>query len=196
MSKDAGSPSRREFLRQVGVATGALATAAASGVTDASAAAPRSPGWTCSVSGEAWQAFEPSAQEPAPEVHQTLGLDGNWVATALPLEAAGEEGYRTYSSGAGERLAARVPGEIHLDLMRAGKMDDPDISDNARTRCRWPERHSWWYRTTFTPPADLRQALRQQLVFDGIDLYGQVFVNGTLAATSKEIGRASCRERV
>jgi len=113
-------------------------------------------------------------------------LNGDWELTALPLDVAGEAGYRTYQKGLGELLAARVPGEIHLDLMRAGKMDDPNVSDNARTRCRWPEQHSWWYRTTFTPPAGLRQACRQRLVFDGIDLYGQVFVNGTLAATSKD----------
>ena len=186
MSKDAASPSRREFLRQAGATTGALATAAVSGVAGASAAAPRWPVRTCSISGGAWQAFQPSAQGAAPEVHQTLSLDGNWEVTALPLDAAGEAGYRAYLKGAGERLTAQVPGEIHLDLMRAGKMDDPDVSDNARARCRWPEQRSWWYGTTFTPPAGLRQAPRQQLVFDGIDLYGQVFVNGTLAATGKD----------
>jgi beta-mannosidase len=186
VTEDAGSASRREFLRHVGVATGALATAAVSGVTGASPGAARSPGWICSVSGETWRSFEPSAQGPVPEVHKTLSLDGNWEVRALPLAAAGETGYRTYLNGAGERLVAQVPGEIHLDLMRAGKMDDPNVGDNARARCRWPERHSWWYRTSFTPPAGLRQAPRQQLVFEGIDLYGQVFVNGTLAATSKD----------
>ena len=170
----------------MGATTGALAATAVSGVANASAATPQSPVSTCAISGRAWHAFEPSAQEPVPEAHQTLSLDGNWEVTALPLGAAGEVGYRTYLKAAGERLAAQVPGEIHLDLMRAGKMDDPDISDNARARCRWPEQHSWWYRTTFTPPAGLRQAARQQLVFDGIDLFGQVFVNGKLAATSKD----------
>jgi beta-mannosidase len=168
MSNDAGSLSRREFLGRMGLTTGALATAA-----------------VARVSGQAWQPFEPSAQAPVPEVHQTLSLDGSWEVTALPLEAAEEAGYRTYSASAGERLAAQVPGDIHLDLMRAGKMADPDIGDNARSRCRWPEQHSWWYRTAFTPPAALRQASAQQLIFDGIDFSGQIFVNGTLAATSQ-----------
>lgn len=186
MTTDAGSASRREFLRQVGVTTGALATAAVSSVPEPSSAAPRASGEACSFSAEPWQSFEPTAQPQVPEAHQTLSLDGSWEVAQLPLGTEGEAGYRTYTSGVGERLAARVPGEIHLDLMQAGKMDDPDISDNARTRCRWPEQHSWWYRTTFTPPAGLRQAPRQQLVFEGIDLYGQVFVNGTLAATSKD----------
>ena len=186
MSKDTVSHSRREFLRQTGAATGALATTAVAGVTGASAIAPRSPMRTCSAGSGAWQTFQPSAQAPVLEARQTLSLDGNWEVTTLPLDVAGEAGYRTYLQGAGEKLTAEVPGEIHLDLMRAGKMDDPNVSDNARTRCRWPEQHSWWYRTTFTPPPGLRQARRQQLVFEGIDLYGQVFVNGTMAATGKD----------
>ena len=187
MSEDADSPSRREFLRHLSVTAGALATAPVSQEADAAGPAPQSPGSTCWISEQPpWQSFEPSAQAPLPEAHQTLSLDGHWEVRALPLAEAGEAGYRTYLNGAGEPLAAQVPGEIHLDLMRAGKMDDPDISDNARTRCRWPEQHSWWYRTTFTPPAGLRQASSQQLIFDGIDLSGQVFVNGTLAATSQD----------
>jgi beta-mannosidase len=119
------------------------------------------------------------------EAHQTVNLNGTWSVTALPLDVEGEAGYVTYTRGPGERLAAQVPGEIHLDLMRAGRMEDPNISDNARTRCRWPEKHSWWYRTEFTVPSGFRQNMRQQLVFDGIDLYGQIFVNGKLAATTK-----------
>ena len=116
----------------------------------------------------------------------TLSLNGAWTITALPLEAEGEGGYKMFTETNAERLAAQVPGEVHLDLMRFGRMPDPDISDNARERCRWPEEHSWWYRTEFTPPAGFLQNLRQRIVFEGIDLYGQIFVNGKLAGTSKD----------
>jgi beta-mannosidase len=116
---------------------------------------------------------------------RTLHLNGTWSVVALPLEVEGEAGYETYSRSADDSMAARVPGEIHLDLMHAGRLDDPDISDNARARCRWPEKYSWWYRTEFTLPPDFRKNLRQRLVFEGIDLYGQVFVNGQLAGMSK-----------
>jgi len=120
------------------------------------------------------------------EVYKALDLNGTWSVTALPLEVEGESGYRTFKDSSGERLAAQVPGEVHLDLMRAGRMPDPNISDNARTKCRWPEKNSWWYRTEFTVPPGFRQNLRQRLVFEGIDLYGQVFVNGKLAGTTKD----------
>jgi beta-mannosidase len=114
--------------------------------------------------------------------YSTLSLNGDWTITALPLDAT----YRLFTQTNAERLPAKVPGEVHLDLMRAGRMEDPDISDNARTRCRWPEEHSWWYRTEFVLPPGFRQNLRQKLIFDGIDLYGQIFVNGQLAGASKD----------
>ena len=56
-----------------------------------------------------------------------------------------------------------------LHLMGAGRMPDPEISDNARTRCLWPEKHSWWYRSDFTLATGFRQNLRRRLVFAGID---------------------------
>src|SRR3974390_1041434 len=80
-------------------------------------------------------------------VYQTLSLNGVWSVTPMPLPAAGEDGYRALIKTNSESFRAQVPGEIHLDLMRAGRMEDPDVSDNARERCRWPEQYSWWYRT-------------------------------------------------
>ena len=107
----------------------------------------------------------------------TLTLNGTWAVRPLPLSPAGEIGYRALSEAGGEWLPAMVPGEIHLDLLRAGRMDDPDIGENAR-QCRWPEEHAWWYRTTFTLPEGFRQHERQWLIFDGIDLTAEVFLNG------------------
>lgn len=120
------------------------------------------------------------------EAYQTYSLNGNWTVTPLPLAAEGESGYEWLTHTNAEQFAAQVPGEVHLDLMRAGRMEDPDVSDNARERCRWPEQYSWWYRTHFDLPASFLKHLRQRLVFDGIDLYGQVFVNGKLIGSSKD----------
>jgi beta-mannosidase len=123
---------------------------------------------------------------PVQDAHPTLSLDGEWTVTPMALGDEGETGYKKFLQTNGEHFKARVPGEVHLDLMRAGKMDDPDISDNARKSCRWPENHSWWYRTEFNLPAVFLKNLRQRLVFEGIDLFGQIFVNGRLVGTSKD----------
>ncbi|MCC6442072.1 MAG: hypothetical protein IT210_01305 [Armatimonadetes bacterium] len=74
-------------------------------------------------------------------------------------------------------MTAKVPGEIHLDLMNAGKMPDPIIGKNM-PECRWPETMSWWYRTRFDINEEFLQNESQTLVFEGLDLYAQVFING------------------
>ncbi|HTA30638.1 MAG TPA: glycoside hydrolase family 2 protein [Candidatus Cybelea sp.] len=119
---------------------------------------------------------------PTPASFGTLSLNGDWTITPLPLDAS----FPLFTQTNAERIQAQVPGEIHLDLMRAGRMEDPDVGDNARTRCRWPEGKSWWYAREFVvPPGFLRQD-RQSLVFDGIDLCAQIFVNGVQVASSKD----------
>lgn len=127
----------------------------------------------------------PARAKASPPAPSTIELNGTWSAVALGLEAEGVTGYQAYRAATAAPLSVRVPGEIHLDLMRAGKMQDPAISDNARTQGRWPEQHSWWYRTEFTLPPGFREYYRQRLVFDGIDLWGQVFVNGRLVGETR-----------
>lgn len=116
----------------------------------------------------------------------TIVLNGEWSVTALPLDTRDEPGYATFAASDAERLPAKVPGEIHLDLMRAGRMEDPAISDNARTKSRWPEEHSWWYQKEFSVPREFLQQMEQTLVVGGIDLCGQVFVNGKLVGSTKD----------
>lgn len=123
--------------------------------------------------------------EPDANGRLCISLDGGWSVLGRPLDCEGEAGYRTLALDDPNWLIAQVPGEIHLDLMRAGRMEDPNVSDNARARCRWPEQSSWWYRAQFDVPTGFRERWRQELVFDAIDLHAQVFVNGALVGTSK-----------
>ena len=46
-------------------------------------------------------------------------------------------------------IPARVPGSVHMDLWRAGWIDDPYFGMNSM-RCEWVENRWWAYRTTFT----------------------------------------------
>lgn len=120
------------------------------------------------------------------QVHQLLSLNGRWSVVPLPLSAIGDPGYRSFKDVVSPQMVVNVPGEIHLDLIRAQQMLDPNVSDNARTRCRWPETFSWWYQTDFDVPAGFLDKLRQVLVFDGVDLFCQVFMNGRLLHSAKD----------
>ncbi|MHB1452962.1 MAG: glycoside hydrolase family 2 protein [Saccharofermentanales bacterium] len=78
-------------------------------------------------------------------------------------------------------IDAAVPGEVHLDLLKAGLIEDPYIKANI-LKCRWVEEFMWYYRKVFDAPA-ASQATSSFLRFDGLDYGALVYLNG------KEIGR-------
>ncbi|MHB9133818.1 MAG: glycoside hydrolase family 2 protein [Armatimonadota bacterium] len=108
---------------------------------------------------------------------QTITLNGEWMVLSTPLSEEGETGLQEVGATLDGWMSAMVPGEIHLDLLRAGRMADPEISDNARSS-RWPEEHAWWYRTTFQITADFIDQERQQLIADGLECNAQLYLNG------------------
>jgi len=111
-------------------------------------------------------------------------LDGKWQVRDAPLSCKGVQGLKRIMRTASDWISARVPGEVHLDLMAAGRMEEPLVSLNAR-KCRWVEKRSWWYVKTFRVPGAVLRHERQQLVFEGLDLYAQVFLNGQLLGETK-----------
>ena len=73
-------------------------------------------------------------------------------------------------------LDATVPGDVHLDLMRQGLLDDPYVGINI-FKARWVEECVWHYRRTFDAP---EQALtgKASLIFKGLDLTSIIYLNG------------------
>jgi beta-mannosidase len=114
----------------------------------------------------------------------TVTLNGLWHVYPEELDCKGATGYAVVRAITSGWLPARVPGEIHLDLIRAGQMKEPSVGNQAPD-CRWPETKSWWYRTSFEVDESFLEHERQELVFDGLDLYAQVFVNGHLAGEAQ-----------
>ena len=109
-----------------------------------------------------------------------LSLNGTWQVRREALACIGEIGLGKVRQAVDGWMDAQVPGEIHLDLVKAGKMPEPTVSLNM-AQCRWPGTNSWWYRTSFELGPEFKQYERQWLVFDGLDLFTQVFVNGKMA---------------
>ncbi len=72
-------------------------------------------------------------------------------------------------------LSAQVPGDVRLDLLRAGKIADPFCAANNED-LQWIDSRDWWY----TRDVDLQwnEGERAFLVFDGIDYQSAVFWNG------------------
>ncbi|HYC72440.1 MAG TPA: glycoside hydrolase family 2 protein [Opitutaceae bacterium] len=74
-------------------------------------------------------------------------------------------------------LPAAVPGCVHTDLLRAGRIPDPFLGLNE-LGLQWIEQHDWVYRARFKVPADLFEDDDIDLVADGLDTVATVRLNG------------------
>lgn len=76
-------------------------------------------------------------------------------------------------------ISATVPGEVHTDLLAAGRIPDPFDGDNE-TLLQWIGRTDWTYSLTFDwqpgPEA------RHDLVAEGLDTFATITLNGTEVA--------------
>ena len=71
-----------------------------------------------------------------------------------------------------------VPGDVHRILIAAGRIPDP-FYDRNETACAWMEEREWWYRLTFDGPVEPAAAdERLQLIFEGLDTFATVYLNG------------------
>ena len=74
-------------------------------------------------------------------------------------------------------LEARVPGNFELDLQRNGRIEDPFCGMNIVSLFVYEKAHVWWGRRF---PCRVPEGHRASLVLEGLDCYGEVFLNGTL----------------
>lgn len=74
-------------------------------------------------------------------------------------------------------LPISVPGDVHTALVQAGRLPEPYYHTNVEA-IRWVEEQEWWYRTTFIIPPPSHEPHRDVLVFDGLDTFATVYLNG------------------
>jgi beta-mannosidase len=72
---------------------------------------------------------------------------------------------------------AQVPGCVHLDLMKAGAIEDPFVGDNEY-RSAWVHETDWEYLRSFEADPELFAADRIYLECDGLDTLADLTLNG------------------
>ena len=72
---------------------------------------------------------------------------------------------------------ATVPGTIHTDLMDSKSLADPFWRDNEK-RVQWVSNLDWVYKTEFELDTALQSKDHINLIFDGLDTYAEVSLNG------------------
>ena len=105
-----------------------------------------------------------------------ISLDGTWQLSYGP-QGADRAGFAT--------IPAQVPGNVELDLMQAGVLPDLAHADNIYL-LREVEGYQWWYRRSFATPA-LGPGERLELVFEGLDCIGTVWVNDQLVGEPRNM---------
>jgi beta-mannosidase len=74
-------------------------------------------------------------------------------------------------------MTASVPGDVHSTLVTKNVIEDPFIGHND-LKCSWIEEKEWWYRTTFTWVEECDEQEYMELLFEGLDTYATIFLNG------------------
>src|SRR2546425_2301003 len=71
-----------------------------------------------------------------------------------------------------------APGDVYQALIEAGRLEDPFYDRNEDT-CAWMEEREWWYRISFaSEEKPLQQDERLLLVFQGLDTFVTIWLNG------------------
>ena len=84
---------------------------------------------------------------------------------------------------------AVVPGSVHLDLMQNGLIPDPFIGDNEN-KVQWVDTATWEYKCTFQVSSKWLKSNHASLIFEGLDTYAEVTLNGVKVLSSSNMFRA------
>ncbi len=104
---------------------------------------------------------------------QILPLTGEWTFRHLPT---------------GDWLTASVPGCVHLDLLRLGKIPDPFYADQE-LQAQWVAASDWEYCRKFTLDPGIFSGHRLFLSCDGLDTLAEVRLNGRLLGRTDNMFR-------
>ncbi|MCL1887623.1 MAG: glycoside hydrolase family 2 [Kiritimatiellaeota bacterium] len=119
----------------------------------------------------------------------TIPLDGAWRLRFGPQTTRDENDAEAALATRMDwpEVDAEVPGNVELDLLRAGVIEDPARGANVHALRKY-EKHEWWYTRTFEWK-DLEGELPcepccVELVFEGLDCLATVWLNNTRVGAS------------
>lgn len=112
------------------------------------------------------------------QIHVLDGDDWELVDVEACTQITGCTSAAAFLAGADvpNAIPARVPGDVHDDLERAGRLPDLWYATQS-TQAQWVPRRNWWYRKRFTL-GQAWQGRRVWLELDGIDYAAEVWLNG------------------
>ncbi len=116
----------------------------------------------------------------------TLSLDSEWRLQHFADGIGANSGVYRAEHDDADWLPATVPGQVQADLHAAGVIPDPFFGLNYE-QCLWVEEQEWWYRRSFVPEREDLPGRRVELVFEGLDTFATVYLNGEKLGESRNM---------
>ena len=108
--------------------------------------------------------------------NNSILLDGKWQLYYHPEEKTAPDSPEKLAAYDGECIPACVPGNVELDMIKAGKLPSEKelyFGDNIMQLLSF-EHYQWWYVREFETP----DFIPDELIFKGLDCLAEIFLNG------------------
>lgn len=99
-----------------------------------------------------------------------------------------DRGWKFRQTGTKEWLPAKVPGVVHLDLMKNNKIPDPYLRENE-SKVQWIGETGWEYMKTIQVGEAMFASRHIELVSKGLDTYANVYLNDSLILVADNMFR-------
>lgn len=110
-----------------------------------------------------------------------ITLSGSWELYFGPERVDSiEEAKKSF-----QHINAVIPGDVYLDLLREGLIEDPFFGRNY-LKLRPFEFYQWWYEKEFTVPKESLNK-RYKIIFYGIDTISTIWLNGKLIGKTQDM---------
>ena len=86
----------------------------------------------------------------------------------------------------GKKIPAQVPGDITIDLFNAGIIQNPYYGMNY-VENTWVARTDFTYETKLNITEEIFNQPSIEIIFDGIDVYSDIYVNGKLIGSTENM---------
>jgi len=126
-----------------------------------------------------------AAEEGQTPSTRRISLNGAWQLTYGQQPPTVKETVTPSIPPGWTTIPATVPGNVELDMVAAGKLQDPSVG-NRIFKLRDLETYQWWFRRRFSSPA-WEAGERINLVFDGLDCFGTIWVNGKVVGKTDDM---------
>jgi beta-mannosidase len=112
----------------------------------------------------------------------------NIISAQFSERSLASEKWQFKNSKENNWLPAKVPGTVHLDLMDNKLIPDPFKDDNEK-KVQWVENEDWDYQTNFNISSKELENQHIDLVFNGLDTFSEIYLNGKLLAKTDNMFR-------